>query len=131
MMKKTVCIILALILALASFQIAAFADNKGDTEYCNHCAGDVDVIIGDGVSLETAARIKAHFCGAQCEQQGTRGILCTLFGHKLETGTTKTITHKVRATSPRCLEQTYEYEICTRCDYSNYTLISSRYIVCC
>ncbi|MBR4858878.1 MAG: sigma-70 family RNA polymerase sigma factor [Clostridia bacterium] len=58
-------------------------------------------------------------------------ILCDLLGHKLETGTTVQIVHNARTTAPKCLEKMDSYEICSRCDYSKYTLISSKYISCC
>ncbi|MBQ8015862.1 MAG: hypothetical protein IJ264_06740, partial [Clostridia bacterium] len=59
------------------------------------------------------------------------GLTCTLFGHKLESSVITTITHKAKATDPRCLEETYDTEACTRCDYANATLICSEYISCC
>lgn len=130
-LTKIICVILAITFALSALQIAAFAADDGKKAYCAHCVGEAEVIICDDVSPETAAKIKAHFSGIGSEQQAAKGILCTLFGHNLDTGVAKTITHKVRATSPRCLEETYEYQVCTRCDFSDSILIGSRYIVCC
>lgn len=65
------------------------------------------------------------------ENTATYGLMCTLFGHKLESSVITTITHKVRATAPRCLRERYDTEACTRCDYTNAVLISSEYISCC
>ena len=59
------------------------------------------------------------------------GLTCTLFGHKIETTTVAAVTHKAKATSPRCLREIYDVDNCTRCDYTNSTLITSSYIVCC
>lgn len=61
----------------------------------------------------------------------TYGLMCTLFGHKLESSVITAITHKARATDPRCLRERYNTEVCSRCDYTNSVLISSEYISCC
>jgi len=57
-------------------------------------------------------------------------ILC-LFGHKKESGTVSVITHRARPSAPRCLREVFQYEICTRCDYSKYDRMSFGYIFCC
>ncbi len=75
-------------------------------------------------------KIAADFTG-ETSDVAVAGLTCTLFGHNLDTGTVTTITHKVSATAPRCLDETFNYEICSRCDYSNYTRISMGYIYCC
>ena len=87
----------------------------------------------ENLSEEFKAKATAHFLNGGAENEGisTYGITCSLFGHKLETSTTYTITHKARATSPRCLQKAYTYESCTRCDYEASTLKSSTYIICC
>lgn len=59
------------------------------------------------------------------------GLTCTLFGHKIESSVVTAVTHKAKATSPRCLSEKYEVEVCSRCDYTTSTKISSHYIVCC
>lgn len=87
----------------------------------------------ENLSEEFKAKATAHFLNGGAENEGisTYGITCSLFGHKLETSATYTITHKARATSPRCLKKTYSYSSCTRCDFEESKLISSTYIVCC
>lgn len=95
---------------------------------------DVEIIIVDEVSEETKAKIERCFAtGEPVTVNGTStyGLTCTLLGHKTESSIVCTITHKVRTTSPRCVERTYSYEACTRCDYETSTLISTEYIVCC
>ena len=95
---------------------------------------NVEIIIYDEVSEETKARIEKYFSSekfATDDGTSTYGITCTLFGHKLQTTVVATVTHKVRATSPRCKKETYNYEECSRCDYNNATLISTEYIICC
>ena len=96
----------------------------------------IEVYFADeSLSVEFKERATAYFIGggAVAEDDGatTYGVTCTLFGHKLETGTTYTTTHKARTTAPRCLKKTYTYSACTRCDYDESTLMSSTYIYCC
>ena len=40
------------------------------------------------------------------------------------------VTVEVYATSPRCVEETYEVSLCSRCDYTTKTLLSSSRITC-
>ena len=60
-------------------------------------------------------------------------ILCTLFGHNLETTYVSETNHNVYTESPRCVRNTYACEYCTRssCDYIETTLISSFRISSC
>ena len=95
---------------------------------------DVEIIINNEVSTETTQKIKKYFATgepATVNNASTYGVTCTLFGHKIENTIVETITHKVRATAPRCLERTYAYEACTRCDYETATLIDTENIYCC
>ncbi|MBQ2846710.1 MAG: hypothetical protein IJE74_00440 [Clostridia bacterium] len=128
-LKKAMSFILALVFMFSALQIFSFAE---ESEACTHNGGEITVIVPDSASEEAEAKIHAHFCG-ECNEAAAdaRGLTCTLFGHDIESGSSKTITHKVRTTSPRCLQETYTYEICSRCDYESYALISSSYIVCC
>lgn len=91
------------------------------------------IIENENISEETKAKIIAYYTSEEDHKNDstTYGLTCTLLGHKLETSVVSKITHKVRTTSPRCLEKTYDYEACTRCDYEQSTLGSSVYIVCC
>lgn len=95
---------------------------------------EFEIIIHSEVSEETKANIERHFAtGEPATNDGvaTYGLTCTLLGHKIVGTIVSTINHKVRAAEPRCLERTYDYEECTRCDYSKSTLILSEYIFCC
>lgn len=127
-MKKTriFALIMAITLILSSAQIFAFAETATEAE-----EKEITVIFDSEVSPEIQERIIAHFNGEELPVAQARGITCTLFGHNLETGATTTITHKARTTAPRCLQETVSYEICSRCDYAEYTTLSSVYIYCC
>ena len=61
----------------------------------------------------------------------TYGLWCTLFGHSYESHMASKITHCVYDTAPRCLEENYEVQVCTRCEDTVSELISSYYIFCC
>lgn len=94
----------------------------------------VEIIINDEVSEEMKSKIEKYFAtGEPVTDDGatTYGLTCTLLGHKLESSAVATVTHKVNSTAPRCLERTYTYQACTRCDYEKSTLISTEYIFCC
>lgn len=127
-MKKSriVAFIMAIALILSAAQIFAFAGTAHERE-----DGEITVTFNSEVSPEIEERIIAHFRGEELPVAGSRGLTCTLFGHKLDTGTSYLITHKARATAPRCLQDTVAYEICSRCDYAEYTTLSSVYIYCC
>lgn len=56
---------------------------------------------------------------------------CWLTGHDLSYNGVSVITHKKRAASPRCLEETYEVATCSKCDYMDEVLLTEVYIVCC
>lgn len=61
----------------------------------------------------------------------TYGLMCTLFGHKNTTEIVTTVTHCVNTAAPRCLEETWEVVVCSRCDHSETTRISHHYLYCC
>ena len=130
-MKK----ILAVILAIASvFSLATFSASAENTAENSVIItkGDTDFIFEAGVSEDLMNRfIYVIETEHDCDETATYGLMCTLFGHKLETTTASTITHKERTSDPRCLKRTYAIDSCTRCDYTATELIASNYISCC
>lgn len=95
---------------------------------------NIEIIIeNENISEETKAKIIAYYTNEDnnTDDSTTYGLTCTLLGHKLETSAVSKITHKARTTAPRCLEKTYDYGACTRCDYEESVLLSSVYIFCC
>lgn len=123
-LKRFISCFLALTIAVCSFQTIAFAESNNDEPK------NISIEFHNDISDVAKERVIAHFYGEDENLINTRGLTCTLFGHKLETGTTSVVTHNVSSTAPRCLRETFDYEICTRCDYSEYTLIGSEYIYC-
>ena len=122
-MKKIFAILLSVSFILGAMSVTVNAADSFEEP-------TIEFIFNEGTSAEIQERIIADFTGED-DGAATYGLTCTLFGHKLDTGTTATVTHNARTTAPRCLRNTYNYEICSRCDYSNYTLIGSTYISCC
>lgn len=122
---------LALVLAFATLLCAvAIPANAKETDTHEDM---VIIIDNEDICEETKEKIIAFYSNGGEEKEGiaTYGITCTLFGHKLESSIVRTINHKARSTSPRCLQRTYNYESCTRCDYETSTLIGQTYIACC
>ena len=58
-------------------------------------------------------------------------LICNIFGHKNSIEGVKTITHKVSATSPRCLEELFTITTCSRCNESTVERDAYYYISCC
>ena len=122
-MKKLFAIILSVSFIFGAMTVTANAADSLDAPH-------IEFIFEENTPAEIQERIIADLAG---EDDGveTCNILCDLLGHKLETGTTRAVKHEVRSTDPRCLQEYYNYEICSRCDYSKYTLLDSYYISCC
>lgn len=123
--------LLSFILALATLLCAVIIPaNAAEADTQEH----IEIYIeNENISEETKEKIIAFYTNGGEEKEGvtTYGLTCTLLGHKIESSTVTTINHKVRSTSPRCLEKTYDYESCTRCDYEDSTLLTTEYIICC
>lgn len=129
-MKK----IIALILAVASaFSLVTFSASAGgeNGKAVMVTSGDTDFFFEAGVSEDHIHSFVQSFETHDGEDAATYGLICTLFGHKIESSTAYTITHKASATDPRCKKNIYYVETCTRCDYTAKELISSEYISCC
>ena len=125
--KKILSLILAVSMLACIFIMPAKA---AEAEVEEH----IEIVIeNEDISEETREKIMAFYANGGEEKEGiaTYGLTCTLLGHKLETTQVAKITHKVRTSSPRCLEKRYNYSTCTRCDYEESVLVSNAYIVCC
>ena len=123
--KSLFAILLALTLLICTCVLPTSAKEDKNIEI---------IILDENVSAETKAKIEKYFAnGEPATDDGatTYGLTCTLFGHKLQSSTVATVTHKVSATAPRCVRRTYDYDACTRCDYETSTLAGTEYIVCC
>lgn len=54
-------------------------------------------------------------------------LMCILFGHSIETSIARETIHNAYPTTPKCVKNTYQIDVCTResCDYIQTTLIDS------
>lgn len=129
-MKKIFALIIAIALVFCVMSISASAEDVSENSIVV-TYGQTDFIFENGISSEMQSRFIADYYNLDDDGAETYGLTCTLFGHDLESSTAVTITHKVSATAPRCLKEYFTVEACSRCDYSNSTLISSVYISCC
>ena len=127
-MKRIFAVLLVLTLLTCTCALPVSAKNTKNTTN-----NDIEIIIHDEVSEETKEKIEKYFANGAPADDGasTYGLTCALLGHNIKISSVSAVTHKARATSPRCLKKTYNYEECTRCDYEKATLISKMYIICC
>lgn len=100
-----------------------------EVQTCSEETEIIEFIYEEEISDELKERIENHLLNG--ENRESRGILCTIFGHDLITTNTTQITHKAKASVPRCLKETYKVETCEDCDYMKSTLVASQYIYCC
>ena len=56
---------------------------------------------------------------------------CWLTGHDIISECVTVIEHKVYDEIPRCIENIYDVESCTKCNHMDYTLINTSPIFCC
>lgn len=127
--KRFLAILMVIAISMSLFVMPASAAEEEESH--DH----IEIYFEDeNLSPEFKEKATAYFLNGGADNEdnaATYGLTCTLLGHKLESTTTVTTTHKARTTAPRCLKKTYEYSACTRCDYETSTLKSSVYIYCC
>lgn len=128
-MKRTTLIILVLALVM-SFCIHASAEtSEGVIIKINN----TDIIFDANSTLtHEEKQIVAEYLVNGNPDTQTYGLICTLFGHQETTEIVTTVTHCVRATIPRCLEEDWELIVCSRCEtLIEETRIGYSYIDCC
>ena len=128
-MKKIIALILVVVSLFSVMSISVYAEDNAETTVTVTVNETVFIFDAD-TSEDFRNKFIAHYFSHD-DGAAAYGLTCTLFGHKIESSVVTAITHKAKATSPRCLKETYNVETCSRCDYTNKTMISSAYIVCC
>lgn len=126
-MKKVFSVLLAVI-TLVSLTVLPASAEVGAHE------DEIEVIIhNQDLDEEAKAKIVEFYKNpeAEDEETSTYGLTCDLLGHKYEYTQVTTVTHKARATAPRCLQRKYNHGVCSRCSTQTNTLIGSVYIYCC
>lgn len=127
-MKKIIALIMVVIFLFSVMSISAYAEESKEITVT---VNEIVFVFDADTTDDFRNKFIAHYFNHDDEDTTTYGLTCTLFGHKIESSVVATVTHKVNSTSPRCLRERYDVETCSRCDYTNSTLISSDYIVCC
>lgn len=131
-MKKILAFVLTLLMLASTFIPVNASENTGNTYFF----GDVTVQFEEGCTFsdEQQEHIAYHMAnGDICDDDSstTYNLLCTLFGHKYETSTSYVTTHKVYTTAPKCVQKTYLYSLCSRCDDTKSELQKSTRVNCC
>jgi hypothetical protein len=129
-MKKIIALMLVVISIFSVMSISVYAEDTTENTV-TVTVNETTFIFDADTSDDFRNKAIANYFNPENDDAAAYGLTCTLFGHKLESSVITTITHKVRATDPRCLRETYNTEVCTRCDYTNPILIGSEYITCC
>lgn len=132
-MRKLLKIVFPIFLIL-SLCIPAFADGSSIVTENHDCDthDHFEVIFSDETPFTTEQQ---EYIAAVLSDDGnpvsTYGFTCWLLGHKYEYDTVITITHCVNSTQPRCLKETFQIGICSRCNETTTELINQTYITCC
>ena len=129
-MKKIIALIMVVVSLFSVMSISVYAEDANENTV-TVTVNDVEFIFDADTSEDFRNKAIAHYFNHDNDGAETYGLTCTLFGHKIQSSVVTTITHKVLSTSPRCLQERYNTETCSRCDYTNATLLGSTYIVCC
>ena len=129
-MKRIIALIMAVVSLFCAMSVSTGAQGVDESTVTVTVNETVFIFDADTTEDFRDKFIEDYFNG---EDDGatTYGLTCTLFGHKIETTSVTAVTHKAKATSPRCLREIYDVDNCTRCDYNKSTLVTRSYIVCC
>ncbi len=129
-MKRIISLIMVVVSLFCVMSVSAGAEETNEDAVIL-TVNDVEFIFETDTTEEFREKAIAVYFNGEDDGAATYGLMCTLFGHKLESSSVTAVTHKVRATAPRCRRDIYTVETCSRCDYTNSTLKASSYIACC
>ena len=129
-MKKIIALVLVVVSLFSVMSISVYAEDAKENTVTVP-VNEIDFIFDADTTEDFRNKAIAHYFNHDDDGATAYGLICTLFGHKIESSVVTAVTHKVNSTDPRCLRETYNVETCSRCDYTNKTMISSAYIVCC
>lgn len=127
-MKRISLVVIAIVLTLFS-TIGASADQTIGNTYQ---IGNVTIIFDTDSQLSVEQQemivqllVNPEYAVSQAN------LICNIFGHKNTQEGVSTITHKVSATDPRCLQEFFTITTCSRCNESTVERDGMRYIPCC
>ena len=132
-MKKTIRVLAFLLVIMTALSVVASATRENTATYTYETEDtEYTVIFSDSsVPQEKQEAIAQKLIGIDDSSAQTYGLGCTLFGHDYLYDTVDVITHKVRASHPRCKQDTYDITYCEDCDYFDEELVATTYVQCC
>ncbi len=127
-MRKTIIVLIVVILTICS-TIGVSANGVGSNTYQIE---NVTVIFDDDSKLTQEQKESiAQLLVIPEYGVSQANLICDIFGHKNTQEGVSTITHKVSATSPRCLEEFFTITVCSRCNEATVERDAAVYISCC
>lgn len=129
-MKKIIALVMVIVSLFSVMSMSVYAKDARENTI-TVIVNEVEFVFDTDTTEGFRDKFIADYFDENNDDSSAYGLTCTLFGHKYEESIVTAITHKKRATEPRCLRQTYKMEACTRCVYAQKTLISQVYISCC
>lgn len=132
-MKNTIRFLAFLLVIITALTVGAAASGESTTTYTYETEDAEYTVVFSNSSMpaEKQEAIARRLIGIDDSSIQTYGLGCTLFGHDYLYDQANVITHKVKATAPRCKSQSYNITYCEDCDYYEEQLVSVIYIYCC
>ncbi len=129
-MKKIIALIMVVVSLFSVMSMSVYAEDTNENTV-TVIVNEVEFIFDADTTEEFRDKFIADYFNEDNGDTSAYGLTCALLGHKYDESIVTAITHKKRATDPRCLRQTYEMRACTRCTYATKVLLSETYISCC
>lgn len=129
-MKKIISLVMVIVSLFSVMSMSVYAEDTNENTV-SVVVNETEFIFDGETSEDFREKAIAVYFEDNNSEAGTYGLTCTLFGHDFEESIVLAIIHKDKATDPRCLEETYKMEACTRCTYARKTLMCASYISCC
>ena len=130
-MRKVKLCIVPILLVLLSVNV--FAHTYSGNTFLFEDENKVVTFDEDSTLTEDQQQMVAEHLvyGAPEDDGASTYAWCWLTGHDYQYNIVSVITHKVYPDSPRCYEETYNVETCTKCDHISEDHLGGVYIVCC
>ncbi len=130
-MKRITSLLICTFIIMTSMCVIAGATGNNTIEYELNGIEYTVEFEDSTLTEEKKTAIADALIGTNESEIMTANLLCSLFGHDLKNTTATATQHKVKANLPRCLMKTYDVTYCSRCDYTEQTLLGNSYINCC
>ena len=132
-MKKVISILTSLFILMTVLCVSATADSTVNNTYVfeTEDAHYTVEFYDNNLTVEQQRHIAEKLIINENDLVQTYGLGCTLFGHDYKYTTASVITHKYRTSQPRCKKDLYDVKYCEDCDFTEETLTTTTYIICC